>query len=444
MDDAFAKMMAVSKRQPRIPTLTRNIIAIGYEWRFNRSTVSHDDPLFDVAYFGIAVRTGYASPTTLLNQRTKEHRKEAKTVPSELGLHAVLESQGFESFTVNLLEFREGTDGAALTKWANEWEIATIDANGGMLRDFEPSAPIRQTLNLTRGGKGDPTVVWHSVQVRAVASWKKFQRQLDKHIAATGIAQAANGFIDKDGYPLAIRIACVRHGRMLLGKPDEAERRAYLNSKPGWVWSTTKKMSRALWSDEQVEANKKRCFDTHVGNPRFHESMLRVGKEKSKNADLAALERLNPEEYAEYTHSKLVLSKGDAKKRADVALLRSTFAPRATHATLPTLRHLLPDAEDVSSVVDALLTAVETNSTAVVVPPRPPARGSQQTPAQLRRNLKWRQKVKRDLDALRETTHPDAKQYQVKRLRDSGAVDNAIQMQVSKVVDSIIDVIERN
>ena len=70
--------------------------------------------------------------------------------------------------------------------------------------------------------------------------WETFQMALQTHIRKTGSAFVETHYVDEDGYKLGPTLAVVRKGAYLKGKKDEAERRAWLDSLPGWMWDVSK------------------------------------------------------------------------------------------------------------------------------------------------------------------------------------------------------------
>ena len=71
-------------------------------------------------------------------------------------------------------------------------------------------------------------------------SWETFRWHLLAHVDATGTSCVSRKFICPDGYNLGQRIDDVRNRHSFLkNKPDEAERRAFLECQPGWAWKTS-------------------------------------------------------------------------------------------------------------------------------------------------------------------------------------------------------------
>lgn len=78
-------------------------------------------------------------------------------------------------------------------------------------------------------------------------AWVKFQNAIEEHVKEFGEANATQCFQTRNGYNLGYKINNIRQGMMLDGKKDEAERRAYLEALPGWVWHT----HNAKWNEFQ-------------------------------------------------------------------------------------------------------------------------------------------------------------------------------------------------
>ena len=130
-----------------------------YEWCLDRIEPEH--PLFHISYFGQVVRSG-VSAQEAVDARTKEHMRASARNPKDLGLHWAIGAFGVDAFTVRVVEIARLPRLQAMA-WADARERALIAEHGGVMRDREPDAPVRQTLNLTNGGQGDPRMIWQSI-----------------------------------------------------------------------------------------------------------------------------------------------------------------------------------------------------------------------------------------------------------------------------------------
>ena len=68
----------------------------------------------------------------------------------------------------------------AMQELANAEEIRLIDEHGGMLQDMD--AKRTQTLNLTKGGQGNPRAVWEAIDARRRRALTKFQAAMKKYV----------------------------------------------------------------------------------------------------------------------------------------------------------------------------------------------------------------------------------------------------------------------
>ena len=76
-------------------------------------------------------------------------------------------------------------------------------------------------------------------------AWNDFQQHLEAHVDATGTSFVSQKFVSPDGYNLGARIPEIRfNDQFLRGKPDEAERRAFLERQPEWAWKVSISESR--------------------------------------------------------------------------------------------------------------------------------------------------------------------------------------------------------
>ena len=95
----------------------------------------------------------------------------------------------------------------------------------GVMLDGRPDEPGRRALLESKGVK------WKMHD----AKWEKFLVELDIFIARKEHADVPQRHVSVSGYPLGNALMHVRRGQMLDGKPDEAGRRALLESK-GVKW----------------------------------------------------------------------------------------------------------------------------------------------------------------------------------------------------------------
>ena len=95
----------------------------------------------------------------------------------------------------------------------------------GRMLDGKPDEAERRALLASKGVKMSIKKEMHD------AAWVKFVAELDIFILEKGHTDVPCQHKSASGYNLGVALCNVRRGRMLDGKPDEAERRALLASK---------------------------------------------------------------------------------------------------------------------------------------------------------------------------------------------------------------------
>lgn len=135
--------------------------AIIYKWEF---TPPFPHVLENCCYFGQTKKE--------LHERTRQHKLDSLANPKELGLHALWKQFPYDSYwNISLLEETYFDDVVSAGEWMNQREIDLIGKNGGILRNM--NAKLKQTLNLTSGGQGDPKKVYEALLARS-------RKKLDK------------------------------------------------------------------------------------------------------------------------------------------------------------------------------------------------------------------------------------------------------------------------
>ena len=155
------------------PIHITRVIAIVYSWTFDPP---FDHPLKGCSYFGQTKQTFEA--------RTYRHKNDSVRNPKELGLHALwLQYPYDDHWVIQEIETRSFVHPVDAHAWMNEEEVRLIAAHGGVLRDMDKE--LKQTLNLTRGGQGDPRTVWDAIMARSrrrlSTVWPKFKRWYAAH-----------------------------------------------------------------------------------------------------------------------------------------------------------------------------------------------------------------------------------------------------------------------
>ena len=137
------------------------IHAIIYKWKF-KPPFNH--VLAGCCYFGQTLQK--------FNVRMNRHKNDSKINPKELGLHSLWKQYPYDSYwEISLIEEKYFDDKVSAGYWMNEREITLIEEHGGKLRDMDKK--LRQTLNLTSGGQGDPRKVYEAIHAVSRRKLKK-------------------------------------------------------------------------------------------------------------------------------------------------------------------------------------------------------------------------------------------------------------------------------
>ena len=149
------------------PIHATGVVATVYSWTF--------DPPFHHALKGCSY---FGQTKQTFEARTRQHKNDSVRIPKELGLHALWQQYPYDDhWVIQRIETRSFVNPVDAHAWMNEEEVRLIDAHGGVLRDMEKE--LTQTLNLTRGGQGDPRTVWDAImgksRRRLSKVWPKFE-----------------------------------------------------------------------------------------------------------------------------------------------------------------------------------------------------------------------------------------------------------------------------
>ena len=194
--------------------------------------VDPEEPLWLVPYFGQSVRQGTA--IAIFEARKDQHVTKAARDDKELGFHAVIDMFGTSKVEWRIVSSKTGPR-SEMQAWANAEEVKLIAEHGGILQDMD--AKLTQTLNWTKGGKGDPRAVWEAIDARRRRALTKFKRAMETYVEEHDSALVPTAFIDADGYPLGVRLNQFRQGGMRKGLPEEADIDAWAEDLPKWEWN---------------------------------------------------------------------------------------------------------------------------------------------------------------------------------------------------------------
>jgi hypothetical protein len=194
--------------------------------------VDESEPLFRVPYFGQVVRAGMAEEN--FEDRKRHHERDTIRDPKELGFHAVIGMFGADKIAWRIVSSKPGRR-SEVQAWANAEEIRLIAEHGGVLRDMD--ARLEQTLNLTKGGKGDPAAWWAGIEAWRRRALTKFKAAMEAYVEEHGSALVPFKHVDDDGYRLGMRLSNFRSGQMRKGMTDEARIVAWAEALPKWAWN---------------------------------------------------------------------------------------------------------------------------------------------------------------------------------------------------------------
>jgi hypothetical protein len=307
-------------RQPTDPIVT------GVVYRATLTNVPDDEPLKGTPYIGQSVRVGKAE--AVAEARWKQEVRQAKSTKLEVGFIAALDEFGADAFEWEVLESKTGPRDI-VQKWADYREVELIAQHGGTLRDMSPDSWIPQTFNLQKGGKG---AVWAGFDAFSARRWKVFQEQLLGYIAEHGTAYVPHA--KHNPSKLSTIVGNVRsNGQYLVGRPEEAERRAWLELLPGWQWNGLnapeyRKSLSAKFAKQNEETN---LAALAWNNSTPEEKEKRVASQRSSMKVKRDLKRskMSLTQLAKYDHKTKVCMTFAEKRKRDMAALRATIAPDA-------------------------------------------------------------------------------------------------------------------
>jgi hypothetical protein len=173
-----------------------------------------------------------------------------KGKPDEVARRAFLDA--LPGWTWNCLDFAWDAFKVAMQNYVHEFGNAQVHAhyrnkNGYALGEALSQVRTRGAYLTNAQTKKErcawleslPGWSWNMYDIR----WKNFKFALEQYVRKMGTARVPTSYVDEYGYRLGNQVVHVRKGQLIKGKNDEAERRAYLEQLPGWVWNTRKSKS---------------------------------------------------------------------------------------------------------------------------------------------------------------------------------------------------------
>jgi hypothetical protein len=260
--NAFDVLMAPPAKKAKVDgAVDPIVIAVIYiRWL---KWIDPSAPLYGCPYVGQAVRAGLTA-NEVAAARWADENSQAVREDKRVGLPHELRVHGATAFDSQVVEWKQGPR-SAVQKWADEREIALIAERGGPLRD--PSMRCKQTLNLTKGGKGH--VCFEAIDASRTVAWLKFQDEMEEYIECYDTSLVPRSYVNPvSGYKLGTRLHGVRKGMLWRGHPDESKRIEWLESLPGWAWNAMEtdqwregvsERSKAQWANADEETRAEWC-----------------------------------------------------------------------------------------------------------------------------------------------------------------------------------------
>ena len=234
--------------------------------------IDPSEPLYGCPYVGQSVRA-LLTANEVAVARWKEENSQAVREDKSTGLLHCLDVHGPEVFDDQIVEWKSGPRSEAQA-WANEREIALIAEHGGPLRD--PSVRGKQTLNLTKGGKG--AVNFEARDALRTIAWLKFKFEMEKYVECYETSLVPQSYVGPvSGYKLGARLTSVRQGQLWMGHPDETNRVAWLEALPGWAWN-------AHESDEWLEGLSERS-KAQFASPEARDALSKRSKKQFESQE---------------------------------------------------------------------------------------------------------------------------------------------------------------
>jgi hypothetical protein len=266
--DAFQKMMQSQAKKQKVDVEPIYIAVIYIRWL---RWIDPSEPLYNAPYVGQSVRDK-DTPEKVAEERWKAENNQAVREDKDVGLIACLDTYGPDAFYDEVVESRRGPR-SEVQKWANEREIALIAEYGGPLRN--PSKKLHQTLNLTKGGKGN--VNFEARDAARTISWLKFKREINAYVECNGTSLVPQRYVNPaSGYMLGHALLSVRAGMLWRGHPDAKGRCDWLALLPDWAWNVYK---TDKWKEEMSERSKEQARRESEANPGYRS---RRAKEQAK------------------------------------------------------------------------------------------------------------------------------------------------------------------
>ena len=162
---------AITTKHPRTEC-AQPTDAVVYCWKF---TPPFYHCLRGVCYFGQTVQG--------LDVRVREHKNVSRRYPKDTGLHCLWCLFPYDDhWAISTVKEKRFDTREAAHEWMDDLEKKLIAENGGIMKAMDRRC--EQTLNLQKGGQGDPRKLWEAIRahtrVKLMRVWKALRQFLER------------------------------------------------------------------------------------------------------------------------------------------------------------------------------------------------------------------------------------------------------------------------
>jgi hypothetical protein len=282
-------MQPPSKKAKVVDKVDPIVIAVIYiRWL---KWIDPSEPLYGCPYVGQSMRIGNLKEEVAA-KRWGQENSSAKSLNKRVGLMHELKVHGPEAFHNEIVDWKKGPR-SEMHAWLNEREFALISEHGGKLRD--PSVRCKQTLNLTKGGRGHCS--FEAIDASRTVAWLHFQDEMQEYVECHDTSLVSNSYVNPvSGYKLGARLSGVRQGELWKGHPEEIARKEWLESLPHWAWNAMKteehrdkrsECAKAQWAnaDEEKRAEWIRRLSEAHSTPEYTAAASERAKKQSESQE---------------------------------------------------------------------------------------------------------------------------------------------------------------
>jgi len=336
MMNASRKLAMESKQKQAVDELGEDSdpIYIATVYRRHLIHIPESEPLYGISYIGQAVRSvdEYEEPEFVARVRWKDENSHAKREDKKVGLLAVLKMFGEDAFEDEVLHYMIGRQ-SVVQAWADKREKELVAEYGGVLQDMHKR--LKQTLNLTKGGKGQQAFVG-KVAYRNEC-FQRFKEEMEENVECYDTSLVPYNYVNPlTGFKLGYQLSQFRQGQARNGMPNKLklEIEAWAESLPNWAWNALKtdewraavsERSKSYWSskearDGQSERSKKQW--TEAGDEAKSARSMKH-KDTKRNHREIRLSQMAPEERSRKEAKVAWRERGYDNDKSDLHYLRT-------------------------------------------------------------------------------------------------------------------------